>query len=350
MNTTTIDLIAIDADRVAVGRSPVSQSTSLRHLLDNLDAGDVAVDHAGIQPLGFDPLDRVLGGGLHLHDLMVVAGRPGIGKTVAVLQMARNLARSGSTVVFACFEHDAAALLARLLALEIGGVKVAHTDWYRMDGVRSRLDQVMAGRASLASLSIDPLLRAARACVDEYADSLHIVQAAPSKTGVAELAQIVDRVRSGPTVLCVDYLQKVRATQKMGHADHVSEVMADLRELSLETQTSIIAIAALSGTGLNRRRVHLAHLDTAASVAYDADVVLVLEEKARIVAANQLANTTDQADRFARRVVFTVEKNRGGVAPIDLEFVKDYEHFRFDPAGGFVQEQLVNDQLAADLD
>ncbi len=336
MNSLTIDLVTGGA-------------TSLRHLLDHLDDDRVQREYASIRPVGFEPLDRVLGGGLRPHDLMVVSGRPGIGKTVAVLQMARNLALGGCNVVFACFEHDEAALLARLLALEIGGVEIAHTDWYRMDGVRALLDQVMAGRASLASLSIDPLLRAARACVDEYADRLHLLRAAPSKTGVVELADAVTQVRNGPTVLCVDYLQKVRPSRAMTHGDHVSEVTADLRELSLETDTAVIAIAALTGIGLARKRVHLSHLDTAASVGYDADIVLLLEEKRRIVAANQLANTTDQAERFAKRVVFTVEKNRGGVAPIDLEFIKDYEHFRFDPMGGFVQEQLVNDQLAGDL-
>lgn len=351
MNTLTIDLAASPYELGSASHLIAGGSTSLRHLLNDLDEGIGSPGQTGIQSLGFDPLDRVLGGGLHLHDFMVVAGRPGIGKTIATLQMARNLARSGSTVVFACFEHDPAALLARLLAVEIGGVQLAHTDWYRMDGVRTRLNEVMAGRASLASISVDPLLRAARACVDEYADSLHIVRAAPSKTGVAELAEIVEKVRRGPTVLCVDYLQKLRSTSKlMNHADHVAEVTADLRELSLETETAVIAIAALSGRGLTRRRVHLPHLDTAASVAYDADVVLILEEKARIVAANQIANTSDQAERFRKRVIFTIEKNRGGVAPIDLEFTKDYEHFRFDPAGGFVQEQLVDDQLASDLD
>jgi replicative DNA helicase len=336
MNSLTIDLVTGGA-------------TSLRHLLDHLDDGLSDREYASIRPLGFDPLDRVLGGGLRPHDLMIVAGRPGIGKTVAVLQMARNLALSGCTVVFACFEHDEAALLARLLALEIGGVQIPHTDWYRMDGVRALLDEVMAGRASLASLSADPLLRAARACVDEYADRLHLVRAAPSKTGVRELTETIDQVRRGPTVLCVDYLQKVRASRAMNHADHVSEVTGDLRELSLETDTAVIAIAALNGAGLSRKRVHLSHLDTAAAVAYDADIVLLLEDKSRIVAANQLANTTDQFERFAKRVILTIEKNRGGLAPVDLEFIKDYEHFRFDPVGGFVQEQLVNDQLAGDL-
>ena len=342
-STTIIDLaLEYDPKRADV----IDASSSLLELLRLLDNGTrgASAQRTRVQPLGFDPLDRVLGGGLRIHDLLVLAGRPGVGKTVVTLQMARNLALQGTTVVFACYEHDPWTLLIRLLAMEIGEVSVPHTTWYRMDGVRSLLDDVISGRVALASASSDPLLRAARARVEEYAHRLHLVRAAPSRTGLAELAQLVTDLQVGPTVLFVDYLQKVRpAENTTSHIEHVGQVTAGLKEISLSSPISVVAIAAIGGLGLLKRRVHLPHLDTAVAVGYDADVVIMLNDKRHIVSSNNLTHTTEQAERFRHRVVFTIEKNRGGIAPVDLEFAKDFEHFRFDPVGSYVAEQLIED-------
>src|SRR5919202_633777 len=61
-------------------------------------------------PTGFQPLDRVLSGGLHPGELILLGGVPGAGKTVMTLQWARNLARSGGNAVFVCYEHEEADL------------------------------------------------------------------------------------------------------------------------------------------------------------------------------------------------------------------------------------------------
>src|SRR5690349_5998770 len=71
-------------------------------------------------PTMFSPLDQVLAGGLRPGDMMLVGGTPGVGKTVCTLQWARNLALQGVPVVYVCYEHEESALLARLLALELG--------------------------------------------------------------------------------------------------------------------------------------------------------------------------------------------------------------------------------------
>src|SRR6185503_104233 len=71
-------------------------------------------------PTGFAPLDEVLNGGLRAGDLVLLGGKPGQGKTTAALQWARQSAAAGSTTVFACYEHDVALLLVRLLLVELG--------------------------------------------------------------------------------------------------------------------------------------------------------------------------------------------------------------------------------------
>ena len=70
-------------------------------------------------PTGFTPLDACLGGGLQAEDLVLLGGPQGVGKTVAVLQMARNIARDGHALaIVVCFEHSEIYLLLRLLSME----------------------------------------------------------------------------------------------------------------------------------------------------------------------------------------------------------------------------------------
>ena len=53
-------------------------------------------------PTGFTPLDAYLGGGLQAEDLVLLCGPQGVGKTVAVLQMARNIAQAGHALATSC--------------------------------------------------------------------------------------------------------------------------------------------------------------------------------------------------------------------------------------------------------
>src|SRR5262245_47167871 len=70
-------------------------------------------------PLGLQPLDKMLGGGLRPGELLLIGGAQGTGKTTMALQMARNIAASGQAyVLYVCFEHDDADMLQRLIAME----------------------------------------------------------------------------------------------------------------------------------------------------------------------------------------------------------------------------------------
>ena len=69
-------------------------------------------------PLGFTPLDRMLGGGIRPGELLLIGGAQGTGKTTMALQMARNVAASGQAyVLYVNFEHDDADMLNRLIAM-----------------------------------------------------------------------------------------------------------------------------------------------------------------------------------------------------------------------------------------
>ena len=71
---------------------------------------------------GFDPLDEVLGGGIRPGEVVLLGGKPGVGKTIACLQAARAMAQQGVAVVYLCYEHDDVTLLTRLLSCELGEI------------------------------------------------------------------------------------------------------------------------------------------------------------------------------------------------------------------------------------
>jgi replicative DNA helicase len=67
-------------------------------------------------PTGFKPLDEYLGGVLHAEDLALIGGMQNVGKTVAVLQIVRNIAGSGRALaIVVCYVHSPLYLLHRLL-------------------------------------------------------------------------------------------------------------------------------------------------------------------------------------------------------------------------------------------
>jgi hypothetical protein len=102
----------------------------------------------------------------------------------------------------------------------------------------------------------------------------------------------------------------------------------------------VVAVAAADHAGLTSRRLHLHHFRGSTALAYEADAVVVLNEKLSVVSRAHIAHSPQRIEMFHQQVVFTVEKNRNGVAGVDLEFTKDFTHYRFDPLGGWVTERL----------
>jgi replicative DNA helicase len=222
---------------------------------------------------GFDLLDLVMEGGLRAHDLMVLGGNPGVGKTVAALQMARRIAQQGRPVLYASFEHDTDAMLGRLLALE-----------------------TMALEHGLGDGG----------------------------------------------VLVVDYLQKVAVIPPCDSQDErIARVTEDLKDLTLRHRMAVIAIASADLDGLRAGRLRLHHLRGSAALAYECDVAVILNHKQDAVATEHLAYDPVRAESFKQLVVFSVEKNRGGPAMVDMEFQKDFPNYRLEPEGSYLLERLM---------
>jgi replicative DNA helicase len=151
---------------------------------------------------------------------------------------------------------------------------------------------------------------------------------------------------SGPLVVIVDYLQKVSAyPDPPSEEEKTRRVVEGLKELAMSQSVVVLAVVAADAEGAKAQRTRIHHLRGDAALAYEADVVLVLNDKHRAVARHHVVYDPNVADGFRNWVVFSLEKNRGGVDGVDFELRKRFAHACFDPAGGFVREQLVDGRV-----
>jgi replicative DNA helicase len=144
----------------------------------------------------------------------------------------------------------------------------------------------------------------------------------------------------------VDYLQKIAMQPEPEHeTEKVTRVVEELKDFALSNDVAVVALVAADWDGLRAGRVRLHHLRGSSALAYECDVAVILNEKHTAVARTHLAYDLGRAETFKQHVVFSVEKNRGGPALVDLEFRKDFTHYRFDPRGSYMSERSVDDRL-----
>jgi replicative DNA helicase len=179
-----------------------------------------------------------------------------------------------------------------------------------------------------------------------YGERLSLFRASGARTGIAELREIADVDGGTPPLLVVDCLQKVSATHVAGGEDErVTYAVESLKDLALDTGCPVLAVVAADKPGLAAGRVRLHHLRGSTALAYEADVALLVNDKFDIVARHHLMYGTTGTERFHDWVVCSIEKNRNGVANVDLEFEKDFAHSRFLPRGRIVSEVLADLRL-----
>jgi replicative DNA helicase len=106
-----------------------------------------------------------------------------------------------------------------------------------------------------------------------------------------------------------------------------------------------VAVVAADAEGVKAQRMRIHHMRGDTALAYEADVVLILNDKHRAVARHHVVYQPNVAEGFHNWVVCSLEKNRGGVVGVDFELRKRFAHACFDPMGGFLSEQLVDGRL-----
>jgi replicative DNA helicase len=310
-------------------------------------------------PLGMAPLDKMLGGGLRPGELMLIGGAQGTGKTTMALQMARNIAASGQAyVLYVCFEHDDADMLNRLMAMESALPHLPNTKpttgAVKITDVRSEVTRSW-GRSGdgPVDLAQSPKLKPAIDRIARYGSNLYLLRGSATASTVENLRELIDihRRKSGERrmVLIVDYLQKVpQIPEPQSESEKVTYVVNGLKDIALTEKLPTIAIVAADKEGLKAARLRNHHLRGSSAINYEADVILILNEKYNIVAKVNIEFNPYQAQRFRDWIICSVEKNRSGADNLDIEFQKHFDFSCFDPTGRPVQEKLIEERLYND--
>ena len=345
------------------GRSNAHMPRTLTQVMNDANQrvvrGDL-VDYVPM-PTGFDPLDGFIGGGLRKTELVLLGGAQGIGKTIATLQIARNIAmRPDQFAFYLSYEHTETHLMHRLLCMESinppeidlnRGVKLR--DLYQIivaqrakefmgrDGGGGSLQQILGDNAKTAP---------ALARVAQYADRLILLKASPAVTTLRTIKEMTARLcdaTNGNVTLFVDYLQKVAVhpERPRDENDKVTMIVEGLKDVALSLDVPVWSIVAADREGLKSKRIHLYHLRGSSALDYESDIAIIMNNKYQILSKDHVTFNPYAARQYRDWVVFTVEKNRAGRSMQDIEFQLHGQHFGFDPKGQKVQQQLIDDKV-----
>jgi replicative DNA helicase len=185
-----------------------------------------------------------------------------------------------------------------------------------------------------------------------YGDQLLLHRSMGAKTDLAAIREVVDASigRTGRLpVVVVDYLQKVFVPAGGDEDERVTTIVEGLKDLALDMEIPVLAVVAADTDGIaTGKRLRPHHLRGSSALAYEADVVLLLNDKRDVVARHHLMYDVTAAERYRSYVVLTIEKNRSGMDKVDLQLRKRFEQSRFDTDAEPVPETLVDERVFTD--
>ncbi len=212
-------------------------------------------DVTGI-PTGFRDLDRKLAG-LHPTNLVIVAGRPGMGKSALAMNIARNVALHDHPVAIFSLEMSREELVTRLLCSQ-----------GRIDSQRLRTGQLGEGDFTRLSNAASVL----------YKKPIY-VDDSPGLT-VTEIRAKCRRLsrRPGLGLVILDYLQLMNASGGENRQQEIATISRNLKNLARELQVPVIAVSQLNRSLEARedKRPRLGDLRESGAIEQDADVVMFI--------------------------------------------------------------------------
>lgn len=317
------------------GKSDSGFQSFLKAVTDAVNVANAAYQRegglAGVST-GLIDMDKKLGG-LHRSDLLILAGRPSMGKTSLATNIAYNIAKTykrgalpdgsegavdGGVVGFYSLEMSAEQLAARIL---------------------SEAAEVPSEQIRRGDMTETEFRRFVEAAKDLEACPLFI-----DDTPALPISQLAARARRlkrthGLDVLIVDYLQLVRpATAKDSRVNEVSEITQGLKAIAKELDIPVIALSQLSRQVENRedKRPQLSDLRESGSIEQDADVVMFVfreeyykeREKPGDHELDKMADWQTQMENLHGKAEVIIGKQRHGpIGSIELSFEGRFTRF-----------------------
>lgn len=276
-------------------------------------------------------------GGLHNSDLLILAGRPAMGKTALATNIAFSAAfrakqdarddihpSTGAPVAFFSLEMSADQLANRILAEQ------------------SRINSESLRMGRITQAEFNELARAA--------ENLHDLPLYIDDTPALSIAALRTRARRLKRqrkigLIVVDYLQLLQGSGRStdNRVNEISEISRGLKTLAKELELPVIALSQLSRQVENRedKRPQLADLRESGSIEQDADIVLFVfreeyyhETKKPEDGSEKFQQWLEKADRIRGRAEVIVAKQRHGATGIvPMMFTREFTRFS-DPAEG----------------
>ena len=241
----------------SLSKTFTSVRDTLAESFDRLD--ELHKSGGGIRgvPTGFDDLDNALAG-LQQSNLIILAARPGVGKTSLATNIAQHIAVNLKRPVgFFSLEMSREELVDRLLVAQ------ADIDAWRLKTGKLSEDDFTKLSDAMGVLAEAPL----------FIDDTPALSILEMRTKARRL-----QVESGVDLIVVDYLQLARSRQLENRVQEVSEISQGLKNLARELKVPVLALSQLSRAVETRggKKPQLSDLRDSGSIEQDADVVMFL--------------------------------------------------------------------------
>ncbi|PJF41280.1 MAG: replicative DNA helicase [Chloroflexi bacterium] len=281
-------------------RDFVPMRDAISEYFDQLERIVVNKEQAYGLPTGFRDIDALLGG-LQKSDLIIFAGRPGMGKTSFVLSAALNAARLGARIAIFSMEMGVEQIVQRFVSMETGiNTKALRTgelgqhEWTRF---------VQASN-NLVNFRI-------------YIDDSPAINPLQMRTKCRRLAS-----EQGLDLIIVDYMQLMNAggMYENNRVQEISFISRSMKELARELKVPLFSAAQLSRAVEQRqdKRPQLSDLRESGSIEQDADIVMFLYRD----------EVYNEATEFPNQADIIVAKHRNGpTGNIQLYFEKNITKF-----------------------
>ncbi|MCE2489685.1 MAG: replicative DNA helicase [Anaerolineae bacterium] len=252
-------------------------------------------------PTGFRAIEQLLGG-MQKSDLLIFAGRPGMGKTSFLLSVLLFVARQGGRVAFFTMEMDREQIVQRLASMETG-----------ISMQKLRLGQLAANEQGRLVEAMDRL------------GELQIFIDDTPALNPLELRAKCRRMnfRTGVDLIIVDYMQLMNAggAYENNRVQEISFISRSLKELARDLNIPLLSAAQLSRAVEQRqdKRPQLRDLRESGSIEQDADIVMFLY---RDEVYNEATEIPGQAD------IIVAKHRNGPTGTVSLFFDKAVTRFR----------------------
>ena len=281
---------------------------------------------------GLVDMDKKLGG-LHRSDLLILAGRPSMGKTSLATNMAFNIARAYKKGLTSSGEEGAVdGGVVGFFSLEMSAEQLATR-------ILSEVAEIPSNQIRRGDFTENEFRRIVDAAKELEAAPLFI-----DDTPALPISQLAARARRlkrthGLDVLFIDYLQLVRGTGRSeNRVNEISEITMGLKAIAKELDIPVIALSQLSRQVENRedKRPQLSDLRESGSIEQDADVVMFVfreeyykeREKPGDHELDKMGIWQEEMERLHGKAEVVIGKQRHGpIGTVELSFEGQFTRF-----------------------